>query len=96
MHREPLIWEELEIWTVPDMLDALIYEIETEEDAETFFEEYAKVCPDAEHNIGYLAGLIRDEDVQQDVLDLFMVELQIEPRQLFGGNSSYGIKIGDK
>lgn len=71
-----------DICTTPQLRDLLENIIEEDEQAESFFEAYSQVCDDAEYNIGYLANLISDSDIREDVLDLFLVDPQVEPRQL--------------
>jgi hypothetical protein len=56
--------------------------IEEEAQAESFFQAYRKVSDHAEHNIGYFANMIGDSDIREDVLDLFLVDVQTEPRHL--------------
>lgn len=74
----------------------ILRKIETEEEAEDFFAHYAECCDDekqAEHNIGYIAGLIKDQDIREDILDLFMVEEQISPIPLFSREYSLSRRI---
>lgn len=83
---DPVSKKKYRVEVTRDFLHLLTNVIETDEQAEHFFEHYAKCCNNneqAEYNIGYLAGLIKDKDVREDVLDLFMVDLQISPRQYF-------------
>lgn len=71
-----------DICTLPKFMRLLEDVIEDEERAESFMSAYGEVCDDAEHNLGYLANLIKDPDIRDDVLDLFLVDLQDEPRRL--------------
>jgi hypothetical protein len=71
-----------DIVSVPQIVSLLEEKIETVEQAESFFEAYREACRDAEHNLGYCANLIKDKDVREDVLDLFMIDAQTEPRQI--------------
>lgn len=71
-----------ELVTTPQFIKLLTRTIQTEEQAEDFLEAYRAVSEHAEHNVGYFANLIQDKDVRDDVLELFMVDLQTEPRQV--------------
>jgi len=72
-----------DISTTPKMMMLLEEVIETPKQAESFKKAYAKASKDSEYNIGYFAGLISDPDLREDVLDLFDVEEQLSPRQMF-------------
>lgn len=88
------------ICTTPQFVKLLEKRIEEEEQAESFYAAYSEASKHAEHNVGYLIGLISDADVREDALDLFMVEPQTKPMPLLNreyslspwvrGGSKYG------
>jgi hypothetical protein len=103
MKRKPFIWVDPEtekkhrMWTTPDIVNILENVIESEDQAEDFFNHYERVSQFAEQNIGYFAGLIKDTDIREDVLDLFMVDPNIEIHQVFGPDSTpWGSSLGRK
>lgn len=80
-----------DICTTGQFVRLLEKRITEEDQAESFFEAYSQASKHAEHNIGYLANLIEDADVREDVLDLFLVEAQIEPKPLL--NREYSLSV---
>jgi len=91
--RTPFIFRKRKVWTTKDLIRVIVDKVETEEDAEAFFEAYSQVCPDAEYNISYYIGLVHDKEVQEDLFDLFLIEPHSGPARFdFGGNSCLGIK----
>lgn len=87
--REIFSWRDPEskkkfkdICTTPQMMYLLEDVIETEEQAESFFEAYSEASKNAEHNLGYFINLIKDSDVREDAFDLFLVDPQISPMQM--------------
>lgn len=109
--RRPFIWKNPvsgkshHIWNTPDLVNLLTDVIEDPEEAEDFFEKYKAVAPKdlAEQNIAYHILLVDDPDIQEDLLELFLINpkdhLQekdgaIRPEQLFQtkhGSSSLGL-----
>lgn len=81
-----------DICTTKQLVRLLSKKIETDEQAEDFLEAYSACSSEAEHNIGYLIGLIKNKDVREDCFDLWMVDPQIEPRQLL--NKEYRFSAG--
>jgi hypothetical protein len=81
----PVTGKKYKLDVVPDF-KRVLRKIETDEEAEDFFAAYVECCDDekqAEHNIGYIAGLVKNSDIREDILDLFLVEEQVEPIPLF-------------
>lgn len=72
MSREPFIWNEIEHWTLADLMETL-YLIESDEDAESFFTEFSGAISGngkfnaegdeiATHNIRYILDIISRDD----------------------------------
>lgn len=81
----PFVWQDVEMWTVPDVLETMQL-IEDEDEAADFFEVYAALCDNEEHashSLGYIAALISDEEERETVCELFEIEPRAEPVQLF-------------
>jgi hypothetical protein len=95
MAREPFVWNEIEHWTLADLMETLNL-IESDEEAESFFDEFSHACGSDEiatHNIRYILDIIaRDDDDQNDTLssaeeaeriaELFQVDLPSETEVL--------------
>lgn len=101
MIREAFIWQDIEHWTLGDLMDTLRL-IDTQELADDFMQSYATVCDDDEHalhNVRYICDIISRDDDDEDAMDeakricdLFDVELPAEdeilsPMQAFKGTS---------
>jgi hypothetical protein len=88
------------MWTLPDIVETICL-IDDQDEADDFMEAYAAVCVDddhALHNVGYIADLLMSDDEDEEsqefgkrILELFDVERQITPVQVFK-NSSLGVK----
>lgn len=94
--RKAFVWNELEHWTLPDLVETLQL-LGGQDEADDFIAVYAEACEDddvALHNVGYMAELIShsDKESAEAICDLFGVGFQIEPKHTFG-KSSYGIKV---
>lgn len=97
--KDPLDGKKHFLFVVPDFVNILENVIETEKQAESFFEEYEKLSPNAEINLGYFCNLIKDHDVREDAADLLMVDTHDGSGamcQVFGPNdppwgSSFGV-----
>jgi hypothetical protein len=92
MTRQAFVWEEVEMWTVPDVVEVLSL-IMDQDEADSFMEAYDAVQDESEHMVGYLVGLTDEED-RDRLRALFGVEETIQPLQLFN-NSSLGVKVAD-
>lgn len=106
MAREAFTWQDIDHWTLGDLMDTLRL-IDTQELADDFMEVYADACKDADHalhNVRYMCDIISRDDDDDDapdeakrIADLFDVELPaddevISPMQAWKG-SSLGMKV---
>jgi hypothetical protein len=83
--KAPFVWDDVEMWTFPDVFE-MAQLVEDENEASEFFEAYAAACDSEEHashSLGYMARLISDEEEREAFCELFEVEPQIEPVQVF-------------
>lgn len=85
-----------DIFSAQHFVNLLANVIETEEQAESFLEKYKEACSDAEYNIGYFIRLISDPDIREDALELWMVDIQLSPRQALNREYSFSEQIRSK
>lgn len=98
--RKPWTWNEIDHWTVEDLLETLQL-LSEQDEADDFMSAYAEVCHDedhAEHNLRYLLQLLmrRDIDVDEisELLDLDKPTLdEVFISRNWFANSSCGIKV---
>ena len=88
--REPWVWNEIEMWVLPEVRDTLTLCV-SQEEADDFTEAFAQVTDNVERQLGYIIGTISDEEEKARCLELFGVEPVIEPSQLFKNRSSLGL-----
>lgn len=97
MARQAWVWQGVEHWTLPDLLETLQL-ISDEDETEDFMESYTEVCGSEEYAwamLGYMAELIshQDKDEGERICELFQVERQEvfpQPGHTFG-RMSFGI-----
>lgn len=98
--RTPFIWNEIEHWVLPDVMDTI--QLVSDEEAADFMEAYSAVCGEqvAEHNIRYMLDILarRDRATAEEVSAVFMLAIP-EPNETLiplhtFGMSSYGVIEG--
>ena len=83
--RRPFTWNEIEMWTLPDLLMTMLLAVDTQEEADDFMESYAELFedePSFTHAVRYAVSMIAlgqpegagDEDEAARLYDLFGVD----------------------
>ncbi len=95
MQREAFIWDGIEHWHGPDLMDTVAL-LSSEDEAASFLEAYVEASAtedDAKHNVVYMCKIIEDGAETLELFNLgnFSPPAVPEPRQWWN-NSSMGVK----